>query len=177
MTLNGELAHNRDIRRAKNQAGAYQDLLNYSMSPGLCQHVDTRCAQLQQIEPSIKKEPLKYNKLGANETTRPETPQEPCKDCGLVCHGHSSTGENAGNGVSNSRLIERSRRSRWTRTRCNAAWATSLTPVTRPRRCPSRLTPRIDQAASWELPLRELSRKSARDAREPSASIRPRPIA
>jgi hypothetical protein len=87
ITLDGELANNRDIRRAKNQAGVYQDLLNYSMSPELRQHVDTRFAQLQQIEPSIKKEPLKYNKLGANERKRPETPQEPCKDCGLVHRG------------------------------------------------------------------------------------------
>jgi hypothetical protein len=72
MTLDGELANNRGIRRANNHAGVYQDLLNYSRSPELRQHVDTRFGQLQQIEPKIKKEPLEYSKLGANERKRQE---------------------------------------------------------------------------------------------------------
>ena len=77
MTLDGEIADNNDNRRAKNQAGVYQDLLNYAISPELRQHVDARFVQFCQIDPSIKKEQRRYTKLGANERKRQETPAGP----------------------------------------------------------------------------------------------------
>lgn len=53
------------------------------LSPDLRQHVDTRFAQLQQIEPRIKKEPLTYTKLGANDKRKRERKQARCEACGL----------------------------------------------------------------------------------------------
>ncbi len=69
------------------QAGLLRELLHYPISPGLRQHVATRLAQLQQIDPTIKPEPLGSIKLGANDRRKPEKAEPPCKDCGLVHAG------------------------------------------------------------------------------------------
>jgi hypothetical protein len=56
-------------------------LLDYPRSPELRQHVATRLAQLQQIDPSISSEPLGDIRLGANEQSRPQKPEKPCAKC------------------------------------------------------------------------------------------------
>ena len=65
MTLDDELAADKD--RAGSQGGLYRELLNYSLSLGLRQHVVTRIAQLQKINPQISAEPL--NDVPSERTT------------------------------------------------------------------------------------------------------------
>ena len=66
---------------AEGQAGLYRELLNYSPTPGLRQHIFTRLTQLQQMDPKVKTTPLGNVHLGANDAPRPEKPEKVCPDC------------------------------------------------------------------------------------------------
>jgi hypothetical protein len=72
---------------AQEQAGLYRELLNYPHSANLHQHIMTRLAQLQQIDPKVKLMPLGHGHLGANHTPRPEKQDPPCPDCRLIHAG------------------------------------------------------------------------------------------
>jgi hypothetical protein len=85
MTLDGEVAVG--AARAKNQAGLYRELLNYSMSPDLSQHIKTRLAQLQGIDPTITNEPLGDVHLGRNDKSSAREPEKPCDKCFTVHKG------------------------------------------------------------------------------------------
>jgi hypothetical protein len=69
------------------QANLYRELLNYRCSPDLRQHVMTRLARLQQMNPNIKLTPLEDVNLGAHGAGRPEKQEHPCPDCYLVHAG------------------------------------------------------------------------------------------
>jgi hypothetical protein len=85
MTLNDEPT---TVKKwASLQGVLHRELLHYPLSPGLRQHVATGLAKLQQIDPTIKAEPLGHIKLGANERRGPEKEHPPCKGCGLVHKG------------------------------------------------------------------------------------------
>lgn len=84
MTLDDERATRSE---ADMQAGLYRELLNYPRSPALRQHVSTRLAQLQAMDPNIKLTPLGDVRLGANDARRPEKQETPCPDCFLVHAG------------------------------------------------------------------------------------------
>jgi hypothetical protein len=79
ITLDDEQVTNK--KWANLQAALLRELLNYPMSPGLRQHVATRLAQLQHIDPSISSEPLGNINLGANARPRPPKPEKPCAKC------------------------------------------------------------------------------------------------
>ena len=66
---------------AQEQAGLYRELLNYPHSPNMNQHIMTRLAQLQQVDPKVKLTPLGHRHLGANHTPRAEKQDPPCQDC------------------------------------------------------------------------------------------------
>jgi hypothetical protein len=85
MTLDDELAADKD--RAGSQGGLYRELLNYSLSPGLRQHVVTRIAQLQKINPRISAEPLNDVRLGANNRTGQRQVETTCEECFMVHAG------------------------------------------------------------------------------------------
>jgi hypothetical protein len=72
---------------AEMQAGLYRELLNYPRTPELRQHVTTRLAQLQALDPNVKLTPLGDVRLGANDSRRPEKAELPCPDCFLVHSG------------------------------------------------------------------------------------------
>jgi len=78
MTLCDELAPNKT--RAASQGALYRELLNYGMSDGLRQHVKTRIAQLQQLDPSIAATPLENVNLGAHKK-RDAKPVALCSEC------------------------------------------------------------------------------------------------
>ena len=78
LTLEDKLA---TPSEAEMQAGLYRELLNYRRSPELRQHVNTRLAQLQQLDPNIKLTPLGDVHLGANEKSAPEKPEILCNQC------------------------------------------------------------------------------------------------
>ncbi|WP_231997175.1 hypothetical protein [Mycobacterium sp. 1245111.1] len=83
-TLDDELATKSE---AEMQAGPYRELLNYERSPGLAQRVTTRLKQLQQLDPIVKLTPLGDVRLGANDASRPEMPEQVCPDCFLMHNG------------------------------------------------------------------------------------------
>lgn len=83
-TLDDQLA---TPSEAEMQAGLYRELLNYRRSPELRQHVTTRLAQLQALDPNVKTTPLGDVRLGANDARRPEKPEITCPDCRLVHSG------------------------------------------------------------------------------------------
>ncbi len=65
-------------------AAVYRELLNYSMSDGLRQHVNTRIAHYQKIDPSISSAALGNLVLGSQIRPKPEKPQAVCPDCKLM---------------------------------------------------------------------------------------------
>lgn len=62
-------------------AAIYRELLNYPMSDGLRQHINTRIAQYQTIDPTIPSAALGNLVLGSQTRPRPERPQGVCADC------------------------------------------------------------------------------------------------
>lgn len=72
---------------AEGQAGMYRELLNYRRSPELHQHVITRLTQLQAVGPNVRLTPLGDVRLGANDATAREKPEQKCPDCNLVHAG------------------------------------------------------------------------------------------
>lgn len=52
---------------AEGQAGLYRELLNYRRSPELTQHIKTKLAKLQELDPKILLTPLGHVHLGAND--------------------------------------------------------------------------------------------------------------
>ncbi|ORA16378.1 hypothetical protein [Mycobacterium asiaticum] len=72
---------------AEMQAGLYRELLNYPRSPELRRHTNTRLAQLQQLDPSIKLTPLGDIRLGANDAPRPQKPEPRCNRCFMIHNG------------------------------------------------------------------------------------------
>jgi hypothetical protein len=72
---------------ADGQAALYRELLNYSLSQELRQHIFTRLTQLQQMDPNVKMTPLGNVRLGSNDSPRPEKPEQTCPDCFLVHAG------------------------------------------------------------------------------------------
>jgi hypothetical protein len=85
MTLTGEPVTMK--KWASLQAAIYRELLNCQMSPELHQHVKTRLAELQQIDSTIKSEPLGHINLGANDRQKPEKPRDPCPSCFQIHSG------------------------------------------------------------------------------------------
>jgi hypothetical protein len=69
------------------QANLYRELLNYPRSPELRQHVTTRLMQLRAVGPNVRLTPLGDVRLGANDASRPEKPEQPCPNCSLVHNG------------------------------------------------------------------------------------------
>lgn len=55
---------------AQNQAAIYQELLNYSTSPELAEHIMTRLNQLRQLDPAVKLTPLGARHRGSAAPTR-----------------------------------------------------------------------------------------------------------
>jgi hypothetical protein len=72
---------------ASMRAALYRELLNYPISEGLRQHIDTRLTHYQGIDPTITTDPLGHITLGATPRPKPEKPQEPCNACNLVHNG------------------------------------------------------------------------------------------
>ena len=72
---------------AEEQANLYRELLNYPRSPELRQHVTTRLTQLRALGPNVRLTPLGDVRLGANDASRPEKPEQPCPNCFLVHNG------------------------------------------------------------------------------------------
>lgn len=79
LTLNGELVT--APSDAEEQAALYRELLNYPRSPELRQHVMTRLAQLQALNPKIRITPLGDVRLGANPQSRPRKNPQKCPMC------------------------------------------------------------------------------------------------
>jgi len=69
------------------QAGIYRELLNYTRSPELTQHINTKLAQLRALDPEILLTPLGHVHLGANDPWKQEKPEEPCPECFMVHAG------------------------------------------------------------------------------------------
>jgi hypothetical protein len=74
-------------RPAEEQANVYRELLNYSRSPELNQHITTRLTLLQAIGPNVRLTPLGDVRLGANNAARPEKLEPPCPECNEIPSG------------------------------------------------------------------------------------------
>jgi hypothetical protein len=72
---------------AEEQANLYRELLNYSRSPELRQHITTRLTQLRALGPNVRFTPLGEVRLGANHATRRDKPEQLCPDCFLIHNG------------------------------------------------------------------------------------------
>jgi hypothetical protein len=72
---------------AEMQAGLYRQLLNYPRSQELSQRIAARLTQLQQLDPRVKRTPLRDVRVGANDPSRSEKPQQVCPGCFLVHNG------------------------------------------------------------------------------------------
>lgn len=67
-------------------AAIYRELLNYTMSDGLRQHVNTRIAQYQRIDPAIPSAALGNLVLGSNVRPKAERTHDVCPAC-QIAHG------------------------------------------------------------------------------------------
>jgi hypothetical protein len=85
LSLNDELVT--APSEAEEQANVYRELLNYSRSPELNQHIITRLTLLQAIGPNVKLTPLGDVRLGANNAARPEKLEPPCPECNEIHTG------------------------------------------------------------------------------------------
>jgi hypothetical protein len=72
---------------AEEQSNLYRELLNYPRSPELHQHVNSRLTRLRGLGPNVRMTPLGDVRLGANDASRPEKPEQPCPNCNLVHNG------------------------------------------------------------------------------------------
>ncbi len=68
-------------------AAVYRELLNYSMSEGLLQHVQTRIVQYQKIDPTIPSAALGHLVLGSQVRPKAEKPQALCNEGRLMHTG------------------------------------------------------------------------------------------
>ena len=85
LSLNDELVT--APSEAEEQANVYRELLNYSRSPELDQHISTRVTLLQAIGPNVRRTPLGDVRLSANNAARPEKLEPPCPDCFEIHRG------------------------------------------------------------------------------------------
>lgn len=85
LSLNDELVT--APSEAEEQANFYRELLNYSRSPELTQHIKTRLTRLQAIGPNVRLTPLGDVRLGANSAVQPEKLDPPCRECNEIHKG------------------------------------------------------------------------------------------
>jgi len=72
---------------ADGQAGFYRELLNYSRSPELTQHIHTKLAKLRELNPKILLTPLGHVHLGANDPSKQDKPEKVCPNCFMAHAG------------------------------------------------------------------------------------------